>query len=347
MAATWVLGAGALGLYGAYRAEILRAVPSPEPVPNHAFVSPPRPSAPAEVWAVGDGTIVLSAAAGPGEVVLEVADEGTGFAPDLEDPRVRRDRPRPPARRLRGIQARRRSFAPTVHRHRRRTPVKDKLKGILIALAAVAALGIGGAAIAGAAGGGGDDQKTEKAITGSALDRASAVALKEVGEGKVTRPRPPTKRAPTRSKSPRPTAARSTSTSTSSSTCSTHPPTRRSQARRTPGRTPTRTSPVTRTRKVTATARRTTTDPWSRLGGGKVTSRRVAHGLAEDRDSLRAGPPPPPSSRASPHHSPGHPRRRPLATYRHPFRVLTRLSLPPQRAMGLFRRDFVTTRRAT
>ena len=27
---------------------------------------------------------------------------------------------------------------------------------------------------------------TEKAITGSALDRASAVALKEVGEGKVT-----------------------------------------------------------------------------------------------------------------------------------------------------------------
>ncbi len=64
--------------------------------------------------------------------------------------------------------------------------MKDKLKGILIAVAAVAALGIGGAAIAGAAGGGGDDQKTEKAITGSALDRASAVALKEVGEGKVT-----------------------------------------------------------------------------------------------------------------------------------------------------------------
>ncbi len=44
----------------------------------------PRPAAPAEVRAVGDGTIVLSAAAGPGEVVLEVADEGTGFAPDLE-----------------------------------------------------------------------------------------------------------------------------------------------------------------------------------------------------------------------------------------------------------------------
>ena len=64
--------------------------------------------------------------------------------------------------------------------------MRDKLKGIVIALAAVAALGVGGAAIAGAAGGGSDDQKTEKAITGAALDRASAVALKEVGEGKVT-----------------------------------------------------------------------------------------------------------------------------------------------------------------
>jgi uncharacterized membrane protein YkoI len=65
--------------------------------------------------------------------------------------------------------------------------VKDKLKGVLIALAAVAAVGAGGAAIAGAAGGtSADDQKTEKAITGSALERASAVALKEVGSGKVT-----------------------------------------------------------------------------------------------------------------------------------------------------------------
>ncbi len=65
--------------------------------------------------------------------------------------------------------------------------MKDKLKGMLIALAAVAVLGAGGAAIAGAAGGGGaDDQKSEKAITGSALDKASAVALKEVGDGKVT-----------------------------------------------------------------------------------------------------------------------------------------------------------------
>jgi uncharacterized membrane protein YkoI len=67
--------------------------------------------------------------------------------------------------------------------------VKDKLKGMLIALVAIVALGAGGAAIAGAGGGGGggaDDQKSEKAITGAALDRASEVALKEVGDGKVT-----------------------------------------------------------------------------------------------------------------------------------------------------------------
>ena len=60
---------------------------------------------------------------------------------------------------------------------------------MLIALAAVVALGAGGAAIAGATGGGesgADDQKSEKPISGSALDQASAAALKEVGEGKVT-----------------------------------------------------------------------------------------------------------------------------------------------------------------
>jgi uncharacterized membrane protein YkoI len=58
-------------------------------------------------------------------------------------------------------------------------------KRILIAIAAVAALGAGGTAIAGAAGGG-DDNGTDKAITGSALDRASAAALKATGGGKVT-----------------------------------------------------------------------------------------------------------------------------------------------------------------
>jgi hypothetical protein len=62
--------------------------------------------------------------------------------------------------------------------------VRDKLKGIIIAVAAIAALGVGGAAIAGAAGGG--DDGNGKPITGPDLDRASAVALKEAGGGKVT-----------------------------------------------------------------------------------------------------------------------------------------------------------------
>lgn len=59
------------------------------------------------------------------------------------------------------------------------------MKRILIALVAVAALGAGGTAIAGATGGG-DDNGTDKAITGSALDQASAAALKATGGGKVT-----------------------------------------------------------------------------------------------------------------------------------------------------------------
>jgi uncharacterized membrane protein YkoI len=63
--------------------------------------------------------------------------------------------------------------------------VKDKLKGMIIALVAIAALAVGGAAIAGAAGGG-DDDGTDKAISGPALDRAKAVALKHTGGGKVT-----------------------------------------------------------------------------------------------------------------------------------------------------------------
>ena len=63
--------------------------------------------------------------------------------------------------------------------------MKDKLKGAVIAAAAIAALGVGGAAIAGAAGGG-DDDATERAISGSALDKASAAALDATGGGKVT-----------------------------------------------------------------------------------------------------------------------------------------------------------------
>ena len=63
--------------------------------------------------------------------------------------------------------------------------MRDKLKGVLIAIAAVAVLAVGGTAIAGAAGGG-DDDATDKAISGQALDRASTAALAETGGGKVT-----------------------------------------------------------------------------------------------------------------------------------------------------------------
>jgi uncharacterized membrane protein YkoI len=59
-------------------------------------------------------------------------------------------------------------------------------KRILIAALAIAALGAGGTAIAGATGGGDDGDGQDKAITGSALDRASAAALKATGGGKVT-----------------------------------------------------------------------------------------------------------------------------------------------------------------
>jgi hypothetical protein len=66
----------------------------------------------------------------------------------------------------------------------------DKLRGALLAMGAVIALAAGGAAVAGAAGGddesGRDDNATEKAITGAALDRASRVALDRVGAGDVT-----------------------------------------------------------------------------------------------------------------------------------------------------------------
>jgi uncharacterized membrane protein YkoI len=63
--------------------------------------------------------------------------------------------------------------------------MKDKLKGIAIALAAVAVLAVGGTAIAGAASGG-DDDGSDKPITGQALDRAKAAALDATGGGKVT-----------------------------------------------------------------------------------------------------------------------------------------------------------------
>ena len=62
--------------------------------------------------------------------------------------------------------------------------MKDKLKGMVIAVVAIGALAIGGAAIAGAAGG--DDNASDKPISGSALSKASAAALEHTGGGTVT-----------------------------------------------------------------------------------------------------------------------------------------------------------------
>jgi uncharacterized membrane protein YkoI len=60
----------------------------------------------------------------------------------------------------------------------------DKLKGIIIGVAVVAVLAIGGTAIASSVGG--DDDGSDKAITGTALDKAKAAALAHTGGGKVT-----------------------------------------------------------------------------------------------------------------------------------------------------------------
>jgi uncharacterized membrane protein YkoI len=58
-----------------------------------------------------------------------------------------------------------------------------RLKKILVAAGVAVVLAIGGAAIAGAVGGGDDE---DDAITGSALDKASAAALDHTGGGRVT-----------------------------------------------------------------------------------------------------------------------------------------------------------------
>jgi uncharacterized membrane protein YkoI len=63
--------------------------------------------------------------------------------------------------------------------------MNSRLKGGLIATAAVAVLAGGGAAIAGATGGD-DDNGTDQPITGTVLDRAKAVALQETGGGHVS-----------------------------------------------------------------------------------------------------------------------------------------------------------------
>jgi len=61
----------------------------------------------------------------------------------------------------------------------------DKLKGALITGTVIAALAVGGVAIAGAAGGR-DDDGGERPIGGNALDRASAAALDHTDGGNVT-----------------------------------------------------------------------------------------------------------------------------------------------------------------
>jgi hypothetical protein len=60
----------------------------------------------------------------------------------------------------------------------------SRRRNVLIAIGAVAVVGAGGAAVAGAVGG--DDDHTDTAITGAALERASAAALAHVGGGEVT-----------------------------------------------------------------------------------------------------------------------------------------------------------------
>jgi len=61
--------------------------------------------------------------------------------------------------------------------------MNGKTRTAIVAAAAIAAAAAGGAAIAGAAGG--DDDATEKAITGSALEKAEAAALADT-PGRVT-----------------------------------------------------------------------------------------------------------------------------------------------------------------
>jgi len=66
-----------------------------------------------------------------------------------------------------------------------RSDLTKRMKQTLMGVAALAAFGLGGAAIAGAASGG-DDDATDKAIGGSALTKASAAALDHTGGGSVT-----------------------------------------------------------------------------------------------------------------------------------------------------------------
>ena len=62
----------------------------------------------------------------------------------------------------------------------------SRTKKGLIAAAAVAALGAGGAAVAIGTDEAGDDDATQRSITGSALKKASDAALEHTGGGEVT-----------------------------------------------------------------------------------------------------------------------------------------------------------------
>jgi uncharacterized membrane protein YkoI len=67
--------------------------------------------------------------------------------------------------------------------------MNSRLKKLILAGGAVAALGVGGTAVAGGVGGddnGGRDDGPGTPVTGAALDRASRVAIDRVGGGRVT-----------------------------------------------------------------------------------------------------------------------------------------------------------------
>jgi uncharacterized membrane protein YkoI len=64
--------------------------------------------------------------------------------------------------------------------------MKARTKKGLIAAAVVAALGVGGAAVAVGTDESGDDDATQRSISGSALKKASDAALEHTGGGEVT-----------------------------------------------------------------------------------------------------------------------------------------------------------------
>ena len=64
--------------------------------------------------------------------------------------------------------------------------MNSRTKKGVIAVAVMAALGVGGAAVAIGTDEAGDDDAAEKAISGNALERASDAALEHTGGGKVT-----------------------------------------------------------------------------------------------------------------------------------------------------------------